>query len=325
MLLRRASRPPMKPGHLPQPPRSVVADADGPAFRPLGLRSLGAGLLLSASSSSSSSSSASSSAAQRQQQQQQLAWGGQPDDYAQEGSPSRMRLHHPYGGSTYGDMMRSAASTPSLPGSFGSQGQLGGGGAGGLSRRFSQPVALSSSAGISGQGLQEPPQHGFKVYVMLPLDTVSTARAAPACVCVRVRARCANTQRQPGRWLLPARSTVPILHNSTHPLACVCPSLAERGGAVVRVVSRHENTRAETLSVVWGLARRTSCVPVACPQVNSDGVFKFAAVPWFTQALQLLVASGAYGVALDVWVGAADGHTSLCACARASAAAVARW
>lgn len=40
--------------------------------------------------------------------------------------------------------------------------------------------------------------------------------------------------------------------------------------------------------------------------VNNDGVFRFAAVPWFSQALQLLVASGTYGVALDVWWGAVE-------------------
>ena len=58
-------------------------------------------------------------------------------------------------------------------------------------------------------------------------------------------------------------------------------------------------------------AARAVCVPHpaynACSrrshlQVNNDGVFRFAAVPWFSQALQLLVASGTYGVALDVWV-----------------------
>lgn len=37
-------------------------------------------------------------------------------------------------------------------------------------------------------------------------------------------------------------------------------------------------------------------------QVNSDGMFRYAACPWFTQALQHLVTSGVYGVAVDVWV-----------------------
>lgn len=40
-----------------------------------------------------------------------------------------------------------------------------------------------------------------------------------------------------------------------------------------------------------------------CPsQVNSDGIFKYAGSPWFSQSLYLLASSGAYGVAVDVWV-----------------------
>jgi hypothetical protein len=37
-------------------------------------------------------------------------------------------------------------------------------------------------------------------------------------------------------------------------------------------------------------------------QVNSDGVFRYAYVPWFSQALQVLALSGVHGVAVDVWV-----------------------
>lgn len=32
--------------------------------------------------------------------------------------------------------------------------------------------------------------------------------------------------------------------------------------------------------------------------------FAYAAEPWFAQALQLLAQSGAYGVAIDIWVSA---------------------
>lgn len=41
-------------------------------------------------------------------------------------------------------------------------------------------------------------------------------------------------------------------------------------------------------------------------QVNAEGIFRYAATPWFVQALNLLVASGVYGVAVDVWWGAVE-------------------
>lgn len=37
-------------------------------------------------------------------------------------------------------------------------------------------------------------------------------------------------------------------------------------------------------------------------QVNADGVFRYAYIPWFAQALQVLALSGVHGVAVDVWV-----------------------
>ncbi|KAG2448443.1 hypothetical protein HYH02_006335 [Chlamydomonas schloesseri] len=40
--------------------------------------------------------------------------------------------------------------------------------------------------------------------------------------------------------------------------------------------------------------------------VNSEGVFRYAGSAWFAQALQLLVASGAHGVAMDFWWGAVE-------------------
>jgi hypothetical protein len=39
------------------------------------------------------------------------------------------------------------------------------------------------------------------------------------------------------------------------------------------------------------------------PQINCEGVFRYASVPWFAAALQLLANSGVHGVAVDVWVG----------------------
>lgn len=39
-----------------------------------------------------------------------------------------------------------------------------------------------------------------------------------------------------------------------------------------------------------------------CLQVNAEGAFKYASSPWFAQSLHLLANSGAYGVAVDVWV-----------------------
>lgn len=41
-------------------------------------------------------------------------------------------------------------------------------------------------------------------------------------------------------------------------------------------------------------------------QVNADGVFKYAYIPWFAQALQVLALSGVHGVAVDIWVSAAE-------------------
>ncbi|PNH02836.1 Beta-amylase 3, chloroplastic [Tetrabaena socialis] len=40
--------------------------------------------------------------------------------------------------------------------------------------------------------------------------------------------------------------------------------------------------------------------------VNADGVFRYAGSAWFAQALQLLVSSGAHGVAMDLWWGAIE-------------------
>eukprot|EP00882_Tetradesmus_deserticola_P021251 GHRQ01023005.1.p1 GENE.GHRQ01023005.1~~GHRQ01023005.1.p1 ORF type:complete len:252 (+),score=40.23 GHRQ01023005.1:382-1137(+) len=36
--------------------------------------------------------------------------------------------------------------------------------------------------------------------------------------------------------------------------------------------------------------------------VNAQGVFRYAYIPWFAQALQVLALSGVHGVAVDVWV-----------------------
>ncbi|KAF6248347.1 glycoside hydrolase superfamily [Scenedesmus sp. NREL 46B-D3] len=37
--------------------------------------------------------------------------------------------------------------------------------------------------------------------------------------------------------------------------------------------------------------------------VNAEGVFRYAYIPWFAQALHVLALSGVHGVAVDVWVG----------------------
>lgn len=58
-------------------------------------------------------------------------------------------------------------------------------------------------------------------------------------------------------------------------------------------------------------------LPVVCPaQVNAEGVFRYAYVPWFAQALQVLALSGVHGVAVDVWVsnGAVAGVLTLTGC-----------
>lgn len=43
-------------------------------------------------------------------------------------------------------------------------------------------------------------------------------------------------------------------------------------------------------------------LPPVLLQVNAEGVFRYAYVPWFAQALQVLALSGVHGVAVDVWV-----------------------
>lgn len=57
-------------------------------------------------------------------------------------------------------------------------------------------------------------------------------------------------------------------------------------------------------------------------QVNSDGVFRYAYVPWFSQALQVLSLSGVHGVAVDVWVSSLaytqGGGWGGCACVQAA-------
>ncbi|KIY94484.1 hypothetical protein MNEG_13478, partial [Monoraphidium neglectum] len=40
--------------------------------------------------------------------------------------------------------------------------------------------------------------------------------------------------------------------------------------------------------------------------INAEGVFRYATVPWFTAALQLLANSGVHGVAVDVWWSAVE-------------------
>ena len=39
-------------------------------------------------------------------------------------------------------------------------------------------------------------------------------------------------------------------------------------------------------------------------QINSDGVYRYAASEWFNRALAALACSGVRGVAIDVWVSA---------------------
>ncbi|GFR39716.1 hypothetical protein Agub_g197, partial [Astrephomene gubernaculifera] len=55
-------------------------------------------------------------------------------------------------------------------------------------------------------------------------------------------------------------------------------------------------------------ARPTTLAYVMLPldTVNSEGVFRYAGSAWFSQALQLLVASGVHGVAMDFWWGAVE-------------------
>lgn len=62
-----------------------------------------------------------------------------------------------------------------------------------------------------------------------------------------------------------------------------------------------------------------TCGSLLPTQINAEGVFRYASVPWFTTALQLLANSGVHGVAVDVWVSASSessnnrrGHTSSC-------------
>ncbi|WIA31402.1 hypothetical protein OEZ86_002301 [Tetradesmus obliquus] len=63
----------------------------------------------------------------------------------------------------------------------------------------------------------------------------------------------------------------------------------------------------QTQSLAQSLAemRPAEAIPVyvmlPLDTVNADGVFRYAYIPWFAQALQVLALSGVHGVAVDVW------------------------
>lgn len=67
------------------------------------------------------------------------------------------------------------------------------------------------------------------------------------------------------------------------PIQCL---IQQRHAALASMVS----TSKQNMVTVFGL------------QVNAEGVFKYAYIPWFAQALQVLALSGVHGVAVDVWV-----------------------
>lgn len=50
------------------------------------------------------------------------------------------------------------------------------------------------------------------------------------------------------------------------------------------------------------ILRRPMPRALCCMQINAEGIFRYASVPWFAAALQLLANSGVHGVAVDVWV-----------------------
>lgn len=59
--------------------------------------------------------------------------------------------------------------------------------------------------------------------------------------------------------------------------------------------------------------RETTSLYVMLPldTINGDGVFAYVTSAWFAQALNFLAASGAYGVAVDVWWGAVEREPGL--------------
>jgi hypothetical protein len=69
------------------------------------------------------------------------------------------------------------------------------------------------------------------------------------------------------------------------------------------------------------LARISASTPAWPPQINRDGVFRYATSPWFLRALNLLAQSGVYGVAVDVWVSTGSGSATAEEAAAQAAAA----
>jgi hypothetical protein len=65
---------------------------------------------------------------------------------------------------------------------------------------------------------------------------------------------------------------------------------------------------------------RIACL-AGCLQVNAEGVFRYAYIPWFAQALQVLALSGVHGVAVDVWVSDLTMHPLQCVHTRSAARA----
>jgi hypothetical protein len=74
------------------------------------------------------------------------------------------------------------------------------------------------------------------------------------------------------------------------------------------------------LSITASL-ERSACL-AGCLQVNAEGVFRYAYIPWFAQALQVLALSGVHGVAVDVWVSDMTMHRLQCLHTRSATRAI---
>lgn len=168
--------------------------------------------------------------------------------------------------------------------------------AAGATRAAQEPVArllLGRAQADAARSLALRPAENVPVYVMLPLDTVS--------------GRCWPLACSPAAHTLSPVGVLHMLRASPCSHMWSIPSVGE--GLQATLIMRQKVPAAvlhtwKTLAGVRSLCCQLSLSlpPPLLLQVNAEGVFRYAYVPWFAQALQVLALSGVHGVAVDVWV-----------------------
>eukprot|EP00775_Hariotina_reticulata_P007368 gene7368-7578_t len=115
---------------------------------------------------------------------------------------------------------------------------------------------------------------------------------------------------QDGSHLNTAGATAAYSHRVYNILDCA-------GGTCAAPVAGQADTQFKATMDALGSMRPAESIPVyvmlPLDTVNADGVFRYAYIPWFAQALQVLALSGVHGVAVDVWwcaVERSPGHYS---------------